>query len=133
VLAAARALKRRIVVAFQPHRYSRTAALVDAFGPALADADHIVLTAIYPAGEEPIPGVDLDTFAAAVRNSVKSPVDVVARLEEVAPALARLARPGDVVITLGAGSIGTVPDRLIELLEGNQRAAATSEAGKGGA
>ena len=58
VLAAARTLGRRIVVAFQPHRYSRTAALMEAFGPALAGADHVVLTDIYSAGEEPIAGRD---------------------------------------------------------------------------
>ena len=57
VLAAARTFNRRIVVVFQPHRFSRTAALLDAFGPALASADHIVLTDIYSAGEDPIPSV----------------------------------------------------------------------------
>ena len=63
VLAAARAtLDRRLVVAFQPHRYSRTAHLLDAFGPALADADEIVLTDIYAAGEEPIAGVTVDRW-----------------------------------------------------------------------
>ena len=62
VLAAARTLGRRIVVAFQPHRFTRTAALMDAFGPALAGADHIVLTDIYAAGEDPIPGVTLEAL-----------------------------------------------------------------------
>ena len=116
VLAAARQLNRRIVVAFQPHRFSRTAALMDAFGPALADADYIVLTDIYGAGEDPIAGVTIDALAAAVRRDVRTPVDVVPRLEDVVPAIARVARPGDVVITLGAGSIGSVPERLIEAL-----------------
>ena len=117
VLAAARSLGRRIVVAFQPHRFTRTAALMDAFGPALAGADHIVLTDIYSAGEEAIPGVTLETLAAAMRASVRAPVDVVPRLDDVVPAIVRVARPGDVVITLGAGSIGTVPDRLVEALK----------------
>jgi UDP-N-acetylmuramate--alanine ligase len=117
VLAAARLLRRRIVVAFQPHRFTRTARLIDAFGPSLAGADHIVLTDIYAAGEEPMPGVTLDALAAAVRRSVTAPVDVVRRLESVATALANLARPGDVVITLGAGSIASIGDRLIALLE----------------
>ena len=116
MLAAARQLNRRIVVAFQPHRFSRTAALMDAFGPALADADYIVLTDIYGAGEDPIAGVTLDALAAAVRRGVRAPVEVVPRLEDVVPAIARVARPGDVVITLGAGSIGSVPERLIEVL-----------------
>jgi UDP-N-acetylmuramate--alanine ligase len=116
VLAAARALKRRVIVAFQPHRFTRTAALMDLFGPALAPADHIVLTDIYAAGEEPVSGADLASLAAAIRRSVRAPVDVVARLDDVPRAIAKVARSGDVVITLGAGSIGTVPDRLIELL-----------------
>jgi UDP-N-acetylmuramate--alanine ligase len=116
VIAAARTFGRRIVVAFQPHRYSRTASLIDAFGPALGAADHVVLTDIYPAGEDPIPGVTLETLGAAVRRSTSVPVDLVARLDDVVPAVLRVARPGDIVITLGAGSIGTLPDRLVEAL-----------------
>ena len=118
VLAAARTLGRRIVVAFQPHRYSRTASLMDAFGPALAGADHVLLTDIYSAGEEPIAGVTLETLGAAVRRAVTVPVDLVPRLDDLVPAIARVVRPGDVVITLGAGSIGTVPDRLVLELGG---------------
>jgi UDP-N-acetylmuramate--alanine ligase len=117
VLDAARQLQRRTIVAFQPHRYSRTAALMDAFGPALAGAAHIVLTDIYGAGEEPIPGATLEALAAAVRRSVTAPVDVVPPLDEVAGAIARIARPGDLVIVLGAGSIGSVADKLVQLLE----------------
>jgi UDP-N-acetylmuramate--alanine ligase len=117
VLAAARTLDRRIVVAFQPHRYSRTRALLDGFGPSLAAADAIVLTDIYPAGEDPLPGVSLEALASRVRSQVGVPVEVVPELEEVAPALARVARPGDVVVTLGAGSIAAVPDQLLTLLE----------------
>jgi UDP-N-acetylmuramate--alanine ligase len=116
VIAAARTFGRRIVVAFQPHRFSRTAALMEAFGPALASADYIVLTDIYPAGEDPIAGITLETLGAAVRRGVTVPVDLVPRLDEVIPAIVGVARPGDIVITLGAGSIGTVPDRLIEAL-----------------
>ena len=117
VLDAARALKRRIVVAFQPHRYSRTQALMDAFGPSLAGADHVVLTDIYAAGETPIPGVTLAALAARVQAQLTVPVDAVPALADVAPALARVARPGDVIITLGAGSISVVPEQLIGLLE----------------
>jgi len=116
VLAAARTFHRRIVVAFQPHRYTRTASLMDAFGPALSAADHIVLTDIYAAGEDPIPGVTLEALAAAVRRSVRAPVDVVPRLDDVVSAIVGVAKPGDIVITLGAGSIGTLPERLIEQL-----------------
>jgi UDP-N-acetylmuramate--alanine ligase len=118
VLAPATTLGRRIVVAFQPHRFTRTASLMDAFGPALAGADHIVLTDIYAAGEDPIAGVTLDALGAAVRRAVRAPVDIVPRLDDVVPAIVRAARPGDLVITLGAGSIGALPERLIAALEG---------------
>jgi UDP-N-acetylmuramate--alanine ligase len=117
VLAAAKSLGRRIVVAFQPHRYTRTAALLHAFGPALASADHVVLTDIYSAGEDPIEGVTIDALAEAVRRESGRPVDIARRVDEVAPLLARLARPGDVVLTLGAGSIGSVAAKLVDELE----------------
>jgi UDP-N-acetylmuramate--alanine ligase len=117
VLSAARTLKRRIVVAFQPHRYTRTAQLLHQFGPVLADADCIVLTDIYGAGEDPVPGITLDALAEAVRRDAPGRVDVARTLDDVVEAVVRIARPGDLVITLGAGSIGTVPDRLASALE----------------
>jgi UDP-N-acetylmuramate--alanine ligase len=117
VLDAARAtLGRRLVVAFQPHRYSRTQQLMAAFGPALRQADEIVLTDIYAAGEEPIRGVTIDTLAEHVRRGSGRPVHLVPRLEDVIPALVGILRPGDAVITLGAGSIGTLPQRLVQAL-----------------
>jgi len=115
-LEAARGLHRRIIVAFQPHRYTRTASLMDAFGASLAAADHIILTDIYAAGEDPIAGVTIDALAAAVRRQVRASIDVVPRLDDVVPAIVRVAKPGDLVITLGAGSIGSVPERLLAAL-----------------
>jgi UDP-N-acetylmuramate--alanine ligase len=118
VLAAARAgLDRRLLVVFQPHRYTRTAQFVREFGDALARADELVLTDVYAAGEDPIPGATADAIAAAVRARGGVPVHVVSPLEAVAPAVARLARAGDIVITLGAGSIGTVGERILRELE----------------
>jgi len=117
VLAAARAtLGRRLVVAFQPHRYTRTRDLMADFGPALRDADEIVLTDIYAASEDPIADVTLETLTDAVRSGSGRPVHVARSLEEVIPTLLRIARPGDAVITLGAGSIGTLPRRLVDAL-----------------
>jgi UDP-N-acetylmuramate--alanine ligase len=117
VLAAARAaLGRRLVVAFQPHRYTRTQALMDAFGPALREADEIVVTEIYGASEEPIPGVTVEALAESIRRGSGRPVRVAPTLDDVVDALVETARPGDAVITLGAGSIGTLPTRLIEAL-----------------
>ena len=117
VLAAARAsLGRRLVVAFQPHRYSRTQHLMEAFGLSLKDADEIVLTDIYAASEEPIPGVTIDALADAVRRGSGRPVHLARRLDEVIPELLKVVRPGDAVITLGAGSIGTLAPRLVDAL-----------------
>ena len=117
VLAAARAtLGRRLVVAFQPHRFTRTQQLLDAFGPALRDADEIVLTDIYAASEEPIEGVTIEALADAVRSGSGRPVHVAKDLDAVIPELLRIVRPGDAVLTLGAGSIGLLPPRLIEAL-----------------
>src|SRR5262249_47209158 len=113
VLAAARTLGRRVLVVFQPHRFSRTAALQAEFGPALGGADRIILTDIYPAGEDPIPGVTVDSLAASIRAATATPVEVVPALDDVPEAVAREARPGDVVITLGAGSIGALAERLL--------------------
>jgi UDP-N-acetylmuramate--alanine ligase len=89
---------------------------MDAFGPALRDADEIVLTDIYAAGEEPIAGVSIDALADAVRRGSGRPVHVAKEFEAVIPQLLRIVRPGDAVLTLGAGSIGSLPPRLIEAL-----------------
>ena len=118
VLAAARvALGRRLLVAFQPHRYSRTARLMEAFGSAFVDADEVVLTDVYAASEEPIPGATSEAMADAIRRLAARPVLVVGDLDELVAALAARARPGDAVLTLGAGSIGSVPRRLLRVLQ----------------
>ncbi|HEX6209393.1 MAG TPA: cyanophycin synthetase, partial [Methylomirabilota bacterium] len=105
----------RIVCVFQPHRFTRTAELMDEFAPALALADEIVLTDIYSAGEEAIPGVTIDALAERVR-AARPGVRVVPALAQVPGEIARLARPGDLVITLGAGSIGSIGPRVLEAL-----------------
>lgn len=113
-IAAARAYwPGRVVVAFQPHRYSRTAYLVRDFARALLRADEIVVSDIYPAGELPLPGVraesivdfiaDLDEHKAAIH--LPKPADVLAYLQ-------RTIRSGDLVLTLGAGDIGGVAHEL---------------------
>ena len=118
VLAAARAAApRRIVVAFQPHRYSRTAQLMPDFAAALAPADEVVLTDIYPASEAPIPGVTVDALADAVNRRRATPVVIARTLDAVPAAVAAVAREGDLVITLGAGSIGHLPAAVLRELE----------------
>ena len=118
VLAAARAARpARIVVAFQPHRYTRTRDLMAEFGTSLATADEVVLTDIYAASEDPIPGITIEALAAAVNDGRTTPVHLVPRLEQVVVAVADLARAGDLVLTLGAGSIGGLATALVTELE----------------
>ena len=114
-IAAARLYGRRLVVAFQPHRYTRTRDLLAEFAPALSGADALLLTDVYAAGEAPLPGVDaralLATFPAG------APVRHVAR-PALAAALAETARAGDLVLCLGAGDVTAVPGELLALLAG---------------
>jgi len=124
VIAAARAgLDRRVVVVFQPHRYSRTRDLLDDFGRTLGGADEIVLTDIYAAGEAPIAGVTAEAVEQVVRKSGR-PVTLVKTLDDIPAAVARLVKPNDLVITLGAGSIGTIPDRILAELRTTRSAEA---------
>jgi UDP-N-acetylmuramate--alanine ligase len=110
---------RRIIAVFQPHRYTRTRDLLHEFGGALALADVVVLTDIYAAGETPLPGADLDSLADAIRTAVPDLL-VVRRLDEVPGVVADLAAEGDVIITLGAGSIAAVGDRILSALRARE-------------
>src|SRR6185295_17630019 len=104
-VAAARLYGRRLVVAFQPHRYTRTQDLLAEFAPSLAGADEVVLTDIYSAGEPPIAGVSAETLLATFgeRRSV-----VHAPRKALCEALASRLRAGDLLLTLGAGDITQV-------------------------
>jgi UDP-N-acetylmuramate--alanine ligase len=117
VIAAARAgLDRRVVVVFQPHRYTRTRDLLEAFGDALGAADEVILTDIYSAGEAPIEGATAEAVEAEVRRTGR-PVRLVKALDDIPAAVAAAARANDLVITLGAGSIGSMPERILEALQ----------------
>ncbi len=105
----------RLVAVFQPHRFSRTRDLLEEFGPALALADVVVLTDIYAAGEEPIAGVTLDALASHVRRDVRD-LRVAPSLQDAITCAAELSKPGDVLVTLGAGSIGTAGDRILDAI-----------------
>ena len=132
VIAAARAgIDRRVVVVFQPHRYSRTSQLMPEFGAALAAADEVVLTDIYAAGEQPIPGVTVEALTEAIRATAGCPVHLVKRLEDLPDAVAKLSRSGDLVVTLGAGSIGGVGDRILAAISGNRHRAPADAGGEG--
>jgi UDP-N-acetylmuramate--alanine ligase len=103
----------RIVVAFQPHRFSRVAALRDEFARSFDHADILLVTDIYPAGEEPIPGVDADDLARAIAAHGHRDVTRVRRIADVPGALRPRLLEGDLVITLGAGDVTEVPDALL--------------------
>jgi UDP-N-acetylmuramate--alanine ligase len=118
VLAAARAARpARVVVAFQPHRYTRTRDLLPEFAATLAQADEVVLADIYAASEDPIPGVTVERLAEAVNQRRSTPVHVVGQVSAIPEAVAALAHPGDLVLTLGAGSIGGVASAVVAALQ----------------
>jgi UDP-N-acetylmuramate--alanine ligase len=106
---------RRIVCAFQPHRYTRTRDLLGEFATAFNNADSLILTDIYPAGEEAIPGVSGAKLYEAVRACGHRDASFVER-GELAKKLRQKAREGDLVITLGAGDITHVGEELLGLL-----------------
>ena len=103
--------ERRVVVAFQPHRYTRTRDCLELFADVLSSVDEVVLAEVYPAGEAPIEGADSEHLADAVAERTgRRPT--VSTLEDLPAAIARTARAGDVVVTMGAGSIGRIPAKL---------------------
>jgi UDP-N-acetylmuramate--alanine ligase len=117
-LAAARQGRwERVVAVFQPHRYSRTAALGRDFGAAFGDADVVVVTGIYPAGEEPRPGVSGRVVAQAVRASRPDrQVEYAETRADVLATVRGLLRPGDLCLTMGAGDLTTLADQLLAAL-----------------
>jgi len=113
-LAAARAAYpgRRLVLAFQPHRYSRTRDLFEDFVKVLATPDVLLLAEVYPAGEAPIVAADGRALARALRTSGKLEPIFVETIADMPAAILNVARDGDVVLTMGAGSISGVPNQL---------------------
>jgi UDP-N-acetylmuramate--alanine ligase len=103
---------RRLVVCFQPHRYTRTLALLDDFAQVLSSVDALVLTNVYSAGETPLAGADGKALARAVRvRGTVEPI-FIEDLSELASVLGQILRDEDIVLTLGAGSIGGVAPTL---------------------
>jgi UDP-N-acetylmuramate--alanine ligase len=122
-LAAAReGFGRRLVVLFQPHRYTRTRDLFGDFLDAFDAADQLLLTDIYPAGEEPIDGVTGEVLYFALRRRGHLDVSYVPDWRSLAGAAQPLLRPGDLVLVLGAGSVHEVGEALVRALSGGQAA-----------
>jgi len=107
---------KRVVLVFQPHRYSRTRDLMDDFATVLSDADVLVLLDVYAAGEEPIAGADGRAMARAVRTRGSVEPVFVEALDDLQPVLLDLLEDGDLVLTMGAGDIGAYAARLPELI-----------------
>jgi UDP-N-acetylmuramate--alanine ligase len=105
---------RRLVLAFQPHRFTRTRDCFEDFVNVLSSVDALVLTDVYAAGESPIVAADGRALARAIRVAGKVEPVFVEAVDDVPQALAAIVRDGDVVITMGAGSIGAVPARLAQ-------------------
>ncbi len=107
---------RRIVVLFQPHRYSRTRDLMEEFARSFNNADSLFVTDIYAASEDPIEGISSDILTNAIQRYGHKDAHYVGPLENAAPRLRDHVQPGDLVITLGAGTVNRVSDQLLGLL-----------------
>ena len=109
---------QRIVLAFQPHRFSRTRDCFEDFVKVLGQADAVLLTEVYPAGEQPIVAADGRSLARALRVAGQVDPVFVDDVADLPQAVIDHSRNGDVVIAMGAGSIGHVPSQLVERLGG---------------
>jgi len=103
---------RPLLLAFQPHRYTRTRDLFEKFVEVLSSADRLVLSEVYPAGETPIAGATSRALARSIRKLGKARPFLVEDVAQVEAAVRAHAKDGDVVVTMGAGSIGNVPAQL---------------------
>jgi len=108
---------RRIVAIFQPHRYSRTGALSEAFGSAFARADKVIVTSIYPACERPVPGVSSATIVGAIERETGADVHSIPEKDDAIGFLKATIVPGDFIVSFGAGDIWTVTEELAHFLE----------------
>jgi UDP-N-acetylmuramate--alanine ligase len=109
--------ERKIVAVFQPHRYTRTQALFHDFLTAFYDADVLILTDIYPAGEDRIEGVEAKALFEGIREHGHRNVTYLASKQEIVDHLLRIVNPGDLVITLGAGDVWQIAEELVNRLQ----------------
>jgi len=112
---------KRVVAVFQPHRFTRTRQLYKEFGKSFAEADVIVVSDIYAAGETPIPGVTAKLITRAIEKTEGRPVHFCPTLEQTTEYLEEITEPGDLVLTLGAGNIWTVGVELVKRLGRSER------------
>jgi len=110
----------RIIVVFQPHRYTRTQALFREFLTAFTDADSLIVTDIYPASEEPIPGVSAEALCEAIREAGHPDAVHFSSFDAVVEHLAQVAQPKDVILTQGAGSVWKVGEAFLKRMRGEK-------------
>jgi UDP-N-acetylmuramate--alanine ligase len=116
-LSAARQIwKKRIIMIFQPHRYTRTKALFDEFLTAFNNADILIVTDIYPASEDPIPGITAETLCQGIRQSGLKDTRHISNFDHIVDYLVEIARPSDVIMTQGAGSVWKVGEAFLKRL-----------------
>lgn len=113
--AAKEAWKRRLIVVFQPHRYTRTRDCMDEFATSFGDADIVILTPIYPASEVPIPNVSSEKLAEAIAPFHKN-IYLMSQKEEAVSVIKNKATAGDVILLLGAGDINKLAEQILEAL-----------------
>lgn len=115
--AAAAGMERRVVVVFQPHRYSRTQHLLEEFFTAFNQADKLIITEIYAAGEKPIPGISGQALYEGIRKHGHKDVTFLPEKESIADHMAGVLKKGDLMITLGAGDVWKIGEQVLEKLK----------------
>ena len=108
---------KRLICAFQPHRYSRTQLLQKEYGSCFQGCDVLVLTDVYSAGEDPIPGIDGELLVKEVREQTGQQAVYIQDKKEIAGYLKSIAQPGDLIMTMGAGDIVKCGETLVDLLQ----------------
>ncbi len=122
------AYNRRLVVAFQPHRYSRTRDLMEDFAQSFNASNILLVSDIYAAGEEPIDDIDAQKLVSEIRAYGHGDVRYTGSVDNTIEALADIVEPGDLVLTLGAGSVWRISDALVNKLQA--RSASSSSSGE---
>jgi UDP-N-acetylmuramate--alanine ligase len=120
---------KRVHVVFQPHRFTRTRDLLEQFGAAFNDADTVSVLDIYAASEPPIPGITGERLAQSIRlfGAQRGTVNYVPSFDEAARQVSALAEPGDMVLTLGAGSVSQLGPMVLEQLKKKQAAISSQQ------
>jgi UDP-N-acetylmuramate--alanine ligase len=111
----------RVRVVFQPHRYTRTELLAKEFGPAFRDADEVVVLDVFSAGETPVPGISGRTVVRSVKEcDPGADIEFMPNRTEVVQHMAGTARPGDLIVTMGAGDVTVLGPSIVEALKARQ-------------